>query len=301
MIWYWSQIFCLLFIFWFLWLRLLFFLLLLWFCLFFWSSCLLLCLRFSLLLNLLNILRLFSFLYLLRLLLRHLFLFRLRLRFFSIFFRSRSWNFTQDFVLDWSRADNNKFISFILVADAFDLIGNAGLELTWNDNHPIFAGKRIRLKVNKFSNFVFQGFEWGSFMKSFCHFISLDLFDTRSFLPLLSWFRFNIASYDSFPLTVKWIANEISKFQCVFHIWWRYWSLLLEENIAYFQSLNRLNFSISGWMLGHWIIPRLLVEGLMPEQKNNRYECYCESECNYTEFEKKVGEFIEFILDSHVV
>ena len=39
----------------------------------------------------------------------------------------------------------------------------------------------------------------------------------------------------------------------------------------------------------------------MPEQKNNRYECYCESECNYTEFEEKVGEFIEFILDPHVV
>ena len=39
----------------------------------------------------------------------------------------------------------------------------------------------------------------------------------------------------------------------------------------------------------------------MPKQENNRYKCYCESERNYTEFEEKVGEFIELILDPHVV
>ena len=145
------------------------------------------------------------------------------------------------------------------------------VKVTWNNDYPVFFSKRLWFEIYKFGNFVLETFQGRSLLKWSWNFITFNLIYISFLFAFLSSLCFNISSHDCFSLTLEGITHKISKLQSVPNIWCWDWSLLLEINIANFQTFGSLYLSRSGRVLSHRIIPWLLMKRLVSQEENNRY------------------------------
>ena len=73
-------------------------------------------------------------------------------------FRRCCRNFTDDLVTNRERTNYYELIVWIFCIDVVDLICDFIVEMSRNDNDPVFTGERIWLEVNHFWKFVLQTF-----------------------------------------------------------------------------------------------------------------------------------------------